>query len=501
MRALGWLGDLRRDERGNTLAIMAAAFLPIAGMMGSGLDMSRAYMAKAKLQTACDSAALAARRYMSTGTFTPEAKAEGTKFFNFNFPAGTMKTKPVTLDIKAGTVNLSEVQVTASTKVPTTIMKLFGRADISISTACSADQDYVNNDIMLVLDVTGSMNCTAGTGTSCTYKATKQTEARLDKLEAAAGSLYEALAGAQGVRTRYGFMPYSMTVNVRSTLTSTWLRSQSKYHKCTTTDSEGCKTWGADTANTSPSSGATGCIEERSDIGGAEWPIRISSAVSQADIDTVPTTNAQRWPKYDPNLTTGEGNDTYNTQYPNLISFCPAPAVKLAVYASKTAFNTQVTNALKQVGGYTNHELGIIWGMRYLSTTGLFAADNPATWMVGTKQVRVDKHIVFLTDGDMTADLKNYSSYGIPNRDDRMSGTAGLEDKHRARFANACTRARTTGGATIWVIALDNANGDDTPSLKACASGADHFYQTDGSNLKEVFTLIGKGIGKLRITK
>jgi len=499
---MGWLKGLRRDERGNTLAIMATAFLPIAGMMGSGLDMSRAYMAKAKLQTACDSAALATRRHMSSGFINQAAKDEGKKFFDFNFPAGTMQAKPVTLVIAANPSNLSEVQVTASTSVPTSVMKLFGRKTLPISTACNADQDYVNNDIMLVLDVTGSMYCKQGTGINCTYQPNPVEPSRLTALRNAAGSLYDALAGAQGVRIRYGFMPYSMTVNVRSTLNASWLRSTHKYHRCTTTDSNGCKTWNTDSALTAPTgTGATGCIEERSDIGGLDWPIKISSAVTQADIDTVPSTNAQKWPQYDVNTTTGEGNSSFGSTYSNLVSFCPAAAVKLATYASKAAFNTQVNNALASVGGYTNHELGIIWGMRYLSTTGLFAAENPATWAVNGKQIRVDKHIIFLTDGDMTADTKNYSSYGIPNKEDRLTGTAGLEQKHKDRFANACTRARTTGGATVWVIALDNANGDDTPSLKACASGNDHFFQTDGTNLAEIFTVIGKGIGKLRITK
>lgn len=500
MKAMGWLRDLGRDEGGNTLAIMAAAFLPIAGMMGSGLDMSRAYMAKAKLQTACDSAALATRRHMSSGFITQASKDEGKKFFDFNFPAGTMQTAPVTLVIDANPTNLSEVRVTASTTVPTSVMKLFGRRTLAISTACNADQDYVNNDIMLVLDVTGSMYCAAGTGINCAFQATEQANSRMSRLKAATGNLYDALVGAAGVRIRYGIMPYSMTVNPNSTLNAAWLRPTSRYHKCKTAGSYACTTWDPDTADVAPTSGAT-CIEERSDIGGAAWPIRISAAVSQADIDTVPSTNAQKWPRYDPTITTGENNSAYGpTQYPSLVTFCPAPAVKLAVYSTKTAYQTQVNNALAKVGGYTNHELGIIWGMRYLSTTGLFASENPATWAVNGKQIRVDKHIIFLTDGTMTADDDNYSSYGIPARDSRLTGSSSdLAQRHRDRFANACTRARTTGGTTIWVIALDT--GNDTASLKACASGDDHFFQTDGSNLATIFTLIGKGIGKLRITK
>src|SRR6187401_1244624 len=54
----GWMARLARDTSGNTLAIVGAALVPLAGMIGSGVDMSCAYMAKTRLQSACDSAAL-----------------------------------------------------------------------------------------------------------------------------------------------------------------------------------------------------------------------------------------------------------------------------------------------------------------------------------------------------------------------------------------------------------------------------------------------------------
>ena len=37
----GFLARLRRDRRGNTLAIMAAMIVPLAGMVGGGIDISR----------------------------------------------------------------------------------------------------------------------------------------------------------------------------------------------------------------------------------------------------------------------------------------------------------------------------------------------------------------------------------------------------------------------------------------------------------------------------
>ena len=61
---------LRKTRRGNTLAIMAAAFFPLAGLIGGGVDMSRIYITKTRLQQACDAGALAGRKAMGAGSWT-----------------------------------------------------------------------------------------------------------------------------------------------------------------------------------------------------------------------------------------------------------------------------------------------------------------------------------------------------------------------------------------------------------------------------------------------
>lgn len=60
-----FLGRLRRDKRGNTLAIMAIALIPIAALAGSGVDMARLYVIKVRLQQACDAGVLAGRKFMT----------------------------------------------------------------------------------------------------------------------------------------------------------------------------------------------------------------------------------------------------------------------------------------------------------------------------------------------------------------------------------------------------------------------------------------------------
>lgn len=210
MHGQGFLTRLRRDARGNTLAIVGAALVPLAAMIGSGVDMSRAYMAKTRLQSACDAAALAARRVMTNDTMNESVRAEGRRFFNFNFPQGLYQTTAFTPTIErpsAGTVT-----VTASTRIPTTVMSMFGFDSLPLDVTCDASLNFVNTDVMLVLDVTGSMDQTLS-GTK-----------KIVSLRDAVMALYDELRPIQtqlesnGLRLRYGVVPYSSTVNVGALL-------------------------------------------------------------------------------------------------------------------------------------------------------------------------------------------------------------------------------------------------------------------------------------------
>ena len=497
--AAGFLNRLRTNTAGATLAIVGAALIPISAMIGSGLDMARAYMAQGKLQNACDAAALAARHEMSGAAWSTAARTEGERFFDFNFPADTMNAQNVVRTVRQSSSDPTTVEVLASADIPTTIMRLFGKQFIPIAVSCDADQDYGNNDIMVVLDVTLSMNCEAGT--NCSYRTTEHTQSRLQRVRAGARGLYRALASATNSRTRYGFMPYSMSVNVGRDLNANWIRNPADYRQDTCSGSAICynlvsvnhnttwlNTWrgsGSYTTNTT-----SGCVEERATIGQSGSPISISSStVSQADIDTVSTTlAAQKWSPYDATAQQAESGSLAT-----LDSFCPQPARRLAEYANETAFQTVVTQSVSRAGGYTFHDLGIVWAARYLSSSGMFASSNPT--QIG--DIPVTKHIVFLTDGELAVAATPYTSYGVEQYDRRLGNSGSQDTRHRARFLAACTRAKSMG-MTIWVIALDVYAVDD---IRPCATSAGHFYTSNGSDLETVFAQIGQGIGRLRLTE
>jgi Flp pilus assembly protein TadG len=228
LRTLGGVGARRariffsrfaHDARGNTLIIVAASILPLLAMIGSGIDMSRAYMAQARLQQACDAASLAGRRVMTGTAIDSTVTNEVTKFFNFNFPQKSFQTASFTPVVTAGANQT--VIISAATTIPTSIMKIFGFSTLPLSVTCNAKQDFVNTDIVLVLDTTGSMlddvnnNHVNGGSTS-----------KIVGLRSAVMALYDQLSPVQtqlqaaGLRLRYGVVPYSSMVNVGKLITT-----------------------------------------------------------------------------------------------------------------------------------------------------------------------------------------------------------------------------------------------------------------------------------------
>lgn len=220
-------GRLGRDVAGNTLAMMAIATIPIAAMVGSGVDMSRAYMVKSRLQQACDAGALAGRRAMTGPTLDSNAETQARNLFNFNFPAGTMNTTNVVFT-PTNTVDQSgnpagQVTATATATLPTTIMQMFGKQSIVLEVDCDAKLEVTNTDVMFVLDVTGSMNCAVGVSGDCGL--VEQTNSKLSALRSAVVNFYTTLNSAMttDARLRIGFVPYSTTVNVGYLLPSNYL--------------------------------------------------------------------------------------------------------------------------------------------------------------------------------------------------------------------------------------------------------------------------------------
>jgi Flp pilus assembly protein TadG len=249
---IGFLGRLRRDVRGNTLALMAAMLIPLAALSGSAVDLGRLYTVKTRLQQACDAGVLAGRKMMvdpSSSTLDDTATQAAQTFFANNFHAGWFKTSSVVFTpTKSGD---SQVDGTATAVVPMTVMTMFGVSSRTVSVTCEARYDVADADIMFVLDTTGSMACTTADdpcgapaasytrpdGTTGYYDV-EESGSKLSGLRAAVLSFYDTLVATADPSThiRYGFVTYTSTVNVGYLLPSSALVTKWKYQTRTPTD-------------------------------------------------------------------------------------------------------------------------------------------------------------------------------------------------------------------------------------------------------------------------
>lgn len=212
------LSRLFSDRSGNVILIFAASLFPLLALIGSGIDMGRGYLAQTRLQQACDAGTLAARKRLGTSIAVddeiPDSVAEtGQRFFNINFSDGAYGSENRQfLMVLEDDFSISG---TAEVDVSTTIMQVFGYPSLPIHVTCASQLNMSNTDIMMVLDVTGSMSQTnPGDDAS-----------RMDVLKDVVRNFHTQLSDASGdtARLRFGFLPYSTNVNVGGILEDSWV--------------------------------------------------------------------------------------------------------------------------------------------------------------------------------------------------------------------------------------------------------------------------------------
>lgn len=252
-----------------------------------------------------------------------------------------------------------------------------------------------------------------------------------------------------------------------------------------------------------------GCIEERSTYEITDYTNVDLTRALDLDIDLVPTSDeSTKWRPMYPNIVFarsmywgGGGSFTPSAvitddDFVNLaegrLSACPGAARKLAAMSAQDV--SDYVNALEPRGA-TYHDIGMIWGGRLISPTGLFAAENADD--PGNPSTR---HIIFLTDGETAPRDLSYSSYGVEPLDQRRwsSGSAlSLSDTVENRFGVACAEVRKRN-VVVWIVGFGTKL---NPVMTDCA-GPGHFFEADDSDeLNSVFSRIAASMGDLRISK
>jgi Flp pilus assembly protein TadG len=588
----GIFARLAGDVRANTLAIMAAAMIPLIGMVGGAVDLSRMYIVKTRLQHACDAGALAGRKAMGGGTWAQSNGYPGKaakQFFEANISQAAYGATSVASAYKE---SAGKVTGTASAVVPMTLMRVFNFDSETITVTCDAEMRLPNTDVMFVLDTTGSMASTAGSDNVTKIAALKlavkcfyEIVARLDTDATCTTGNPSGGTGDQ-VQIRFGFVPYAVNANVGRLLKPAWMadtwtyqsrriysggtytpwssytsygtyrcnsvpaNSETVQYRATPTSWGNCAverrtrsmtpvTWeygpveqnvsalkngnGWKASLTAPignnGTGKTvnwpGCIEERKTVPTSPFT-SITGYMLDLDIDSVPTSNPDtQWKPLLPDLIytrQSSGNDTGTGKWSRAVvqttgnftntssRSCPTAARKLQTWDNASAFSSYVDSLTP--AGNTYHDIGILWGARLLSPTGIFASENAYT----PKGGEIERHLIFMTDGDTQATPSDYNAYGIPWFDRRQTPEsttpteAMLETQINARFAALCTAVKNKN-ITLWVISFGSMTTETRNRLQACATSGRYFSANDAAALQATFKSIADQISQLRLTK
>lgn len=424
-------------KRGNVAMTFALALIPIAIAAGTGVDFSRALLVRSRLAEALDAAGLAVGA--KKGLTQAEIQQLAQSYFNANYTADSSFGVPAALTITPGN---QTVTLSTSVVMPTTLMNVAGIKNLDIGYTTEIVWGQTKLWVALVLDNTGSMSETDGTGTS--------------KIDALKNATHQLLTMLQNAATNPGdvkvsIVPFSKDVNVDpSNYTKNWLD------------------WTAwDNAQGTCAGGRRGNPRSRNQCisNGGTWTPLGHNRWNGCVWDRVQDNDTKN--------TVAVPNDSTTLFDPEQYAYCPIPLEPLTY--DWTALGNEVDAMTPN--GNTNQTIGLVWGWQTM-TDG-----DPMN--SGPLPAQTQRVIILLSDGLNTQNRWTTSQASIDAREEL-----------------ACDHVKADG-VTIYSVFVDlNGTSGNSAPLQYCASDASKYFDlTTSGEIVTAFNTIGEQITNLRVAK
>ncbi len=181
------------NRSGATAIIFAMTLVPVIAVVAGGLDFSRSLNVKAKMQSALDSALLAAATM--PGATNDQRLAHANKVFDANMNNGD---NAGSASAQIAISNQGTITGTANASVPTTLLGIIGMDAVDIDAKSEVRlASGIEAEIVFVLDYSGSMDSRGK------YQAARK----------AATDLIDLLSNeGQNKKVRFGLVPFSKHV-------------------------------------------------------------------------------------------------------------------------------------------------------------------------------------------------------------------------------------------------------------------------------------------------
>jgi hypothetical protein len=463
------------------MPLVGLGIFVMVGSAGIAVDMGRVQIAQSRMSSALDAAGLAAGSNISTVNLNQEV----TKYFNANYPTNYMGSQVTSLSV-TGAEDLSILTLSAEGIVPMTFMNIFGIGSKSISASTEITRATSGLELVMVMDVTGSMSESAGSG-----------QTKIQAARAAATTLVNILYGNRETVPNLwvGLVPFSQAVNIGSTRAN-WTQP--------------------DTFLWPPASPWSGCVQARE--------------VGNQDVTDTPPTEPNgsnpdyRFPKYYWGCHTSRNawHGTNATSYNNCLTTpsaslrfrsglgvalgpnrdCPQPLLQLSS-AKSSVLNS--INSL-QARGNTLINIGMVWSWRLLSPRwrGLWGGEmNTNNLPLDYDAPLMNKAVVLMTDGDNVITNTGRGAYGYLEEGRLGTTSQGTaETRLDQRLTQVCTSMKNNG-ILIYTVALGTSISTSTRNLlQSCATRPEYyFFSPTGTDLQNAFRMIGDSLANLRLSR
>ncbi|PCK81621.1 hypothetical protein CPT34_07325 [Rhizobium sophoriradicis] len=462
---LSLLSRLIDDRDGAVAIIVILVAVPMLLAVGASIDFIRAYNSRTELQSAADSAVLAAAAKYKSGM--PEAKIAKTidAFLSANGEFETaVAGKPEVASDE------SELCLDVTDAVPTTFMNLANIQSVPIGIrSCAALPGVKQLEIALVLDVSSSMI----------------EENRFTPMQTAVAGFLQAFSSNASLvdKTKISIVPFSSRVNFGLPNTG-WLKSYNGTAavpkrwtdpKSVYTSSSYRLSYWIDgvtpVMSTSKNYYWMGCVEPRADV-----EVRDNGAIGDGMGDAPPGTSA---------FVAMDANPKSGT------SFCPPPVTPLT---GDFAYLKKAVASLTSEGS-TRLDAGVVAGWYTLSPKwqGVWGDQSSPAPISDS----VHKVMVFMTDGEMNTKYEPNDKFDWICSQTQSSACNAFAT---AAMQTACTAMKKSG---IEIYTLSYSTDADVVNIRNCATNTAHFFTASPATIKTVYETIAAAIrgDTLRLTQ
>lgn len=440
MSLLKFLAPFLGNRRGAVAIIFALTVIPIMGFVGGAIDYARAYMVKSRLQSALDSAVLAAG---ATATMSNAERIDyANKVFVANYPKseiGVVATPKITISSDG------VIKGTVVADIDSTILGVIGINKFDVG--ASSEAKIVANlegEIVLVLDYSGSMSWNGK------YQAMRDATIDLVKTLSQNGT---------NEKVKFALVPFS--ADVYTTLPKSFVVEQT-----------GVGTW-------------TNCTADR------KWPYNTEDTTPVANDDTkwgffcpVSKDDDDKKKKKDDDddddkKKKKDDDDDKKEAKCTVYDHCAEYPKRNLIVRPLTNDKDVIVNQLKSMWplGNTHISLGLEFGWHVISPNPPYEEGVP----YGTKNLI--KAIVLLTDGQQTS-----KGWGPSYASSVSQAEKNLEAM--------CTAIKAKG-VTMVTVAFDLSDQTTRDRLSKCATSSSHFFDAkSNSDLAKAFQAITNGLAK-----